>query len=200
MAEVTRLVPKSQNTSGGTKKPGVAEQSRIMASLLEACAQGDRQAFKRFYDVSSRYVFGVVLAILKDREMAAEVAQETYVRIWKRAGQFKADGGNPLSWTGSVARNCAIDRLRAERARGFVEFSDQVPDVVDNPDPETQHLDSMVIRRLLKDLRPEYRQALLLCYFQGYTYIELASLLDVPVGTAKSWVRRGLAAMKEAMI
>lgn len=178
---------------------GAAEQCRIMADLLAACAAGDRAAFRRFYDLSSRYVFGVVLAVLRDREMAAEAAQETYVRIWKRAGQFDVKCGNPLSWTGSVARNCAIDRLRAERSRGFVEYSDEVPDVVTNADPAAQTLDSMVIRRLLQDLRPEYRQALLLCYFQGYTYIELANVLDVPVGTAKSWVRRGLAAMKEAM-
>ena len=61
-------------------------------------------------------------------------------------------------------------------------------------------LDSMVIRQLLDDLRPEYRRAILLCYFQGYSYNELATVLDVPVGTAKSWVRRGLAALKEAMI
>lgn len=179
---------------------GTAEQSRVMADLLSACAEGDRLAFRRFYDLSSRYVFGVVLAILRDRDMAADVAQETYVRIWKRAGQFKSSCGNPMSWIGSIARNCAIDRLRAERARGFVEYSDDVPDVISNPDPASQTLDSMVIRRLLQDLRPEYRQALLLCYFQGYTYIELASVLDIPVGTAKSWVRRGLAAMKEALI
>ena len=61
---------------------GDAEQSRLLAELLKACAAGDRPAFRRFYDVSSRYVFGVVLGILRDREDASEVAQETYVRIW----------------------------------------------------------------------------------------------------------------------
>ncbi|WP_299651978.1 RNA polymerase sigma factor [uncultured Tateyamaria sp.] len=179
---------------------GTAEQSRLQAELLTACATGDRAAFRRFYDVSSRYVFGVVLGILRDREIASEVAQETYVRIWKRAGHFRADCGNPLSWIGSIARNCAIDRLRSERARGFVQFSDEIPDIGGDPDPAGTTLDTMVIRKLLNELRPEYRQALLLCYFQGYTYIELAGVMDVPVGTAKSWVRRGIAALKEAMI
>ncbi|MEL6463986.1 MAG: RNA polymerase sigma factor [Pseudomonadota bacterium] len=179
---------------------GAAEQSRVLAELLIACAAGDRAAFRRFYDVSSRYVFGVVLGILRDREIASEVAQETYVRIWKRAGHFHAECGSPLPWIGSIARNCAIDRLRSERARGFVQFSDEIPDISGDPDPASTTLDTMVIRKLLDDLRPEYRQALLLCYFQGYTYIELASVMDVPVGTAKSWVRRGIAALKEAMI
>lgn len=197
---VTKLVPKTQRAGGVGTQMGTAEQSRIMADLLAGCAAGDRLAFRRFYDLSSRYVFGVVLAVLRDREMAAEVAQETYVRIWKRAGQFDAKFGNPLSWTGSVARNCAIDRLRAERSRGFVKYSDEIPDVITNPDPAAQTLDAIAIRRVLRELRPEYRKALLLCYFQGYTYIEVANVLDVPVGTAKSWVRRGLAAMKEAMI
>ena len=135
---VTKLVPKSQRNGGVGTKMGTAEQSRVMADLLAACATGDRLAFRRFYDLSSRYVFGVVLAVLKDREIAAEVAQETYVRIWKRAGQFDVGSGNPLSWTGAIARNCAIDRLRAERSRGFVEFSDEVPDVITNPDPAAQ--------------------------------------------------------------
>ena len=131
--------------------------------------------------------------------MASEVAQETYVRIWKQAGQFRQGQGNPLSWAGSVARNCAIDRLRSERARGFVEYSDNVPDYSTDPDPASRTLDAMMIHRLMEDLRPEYRRALLLCYFQGYSYVELERVLDVPVGTAKSWVRRGLAALKEAI-
>ncbi len=197
---VTKLVPRSQEHGGARAKMGAADQSRVLAELLKACAAGDRVAFRRFYDVSSRYVFGVVLGILRDREIASEVAQETYVRIWKRAGHFQADCGNPLSWIGSIARNCAIDRLRSERARGFVQFSDEIPDISGDPDPASTTLDTMVIRKLLDELRPEYRQALLLSYFQGYTYIELASVMDVPVGTAKSWVRRGIAALKEAMI
>lgn len=197
---VTKLVPRSQLNGGVGVKMGTAEQSRLLSELLEACAEGDRAAFRKFYELSSRYVFGVTLAILRDREIASEVAQETYVRIWKRAGQFRTNCGNPLSWIGSIARNCAIDRLRSERARGFVEYSDEVPDIGGSPDPAAQTLDSLVIRRLMEDLRPEYRKALLLCYFQGYTYLELASVMDVPLGTAKSWVRRGLAALKEAMI
>ncbi len=197
---VTKLVPRSQGARHAGGKMGTAEQSRKLADLLQACAQGDRAAFRSFYDLSARYVFGVTLAILRDREVAREVAQETYVRIWRRASQFDLKSGNPLSWVGSIARNCAIDRLRSDRARGFVEFSDTVPDIAAGPDPATQMLDSMVIRRLLDDLRPEYRRALLLCYFQGYSYNELATVMDVPVGTAKSWVRRGLAALKEAMI
>lgn len=196
---VTKLVPKSKREREATGRMCSTEQSRMMSALLADCASGDRAAFRRFYDLSSRYVFGVVLGILGDRDLASEVAQETYIRIWRRAEQFDAKVGNPLSWTGAIARNCAIDRLRSERARGFVKFTDEVPDIACEVDLAEQNMDALMVQRLLASLRPEYRKALLLCYFQGYTYVELASVLDVPVGTAKSWVRRGLAAFKDAM-
>ncbi len=196
---VTKLVPKSHRTAETTGRMCAAEQSKRMSALLAACAAGDRGAFRGLYDISSRYVFGIILGLVRDREIANEVAQETFVRIWRRAGQFDPKFGNPMSWTGSIARNCAIDRLRSERARGFIEFTAQVPEISAGTDPANVTLDVAVIRRLMQDLRPEYRRALMLCYFQGYTYIELASVLDVPVGTAKSWVRRSLAALREAM-
>lgn len=196
---VTRLVPASECERSETRPMAATEQCRQLAQSLAACAEGDRAAFRRFYDLSARYVYGVVLSIMRDHDLAKEVAQEAFVRMWKRADQYRPESGNPLAWIGTIARNCAIDRLRSERTRGFVQFTDEVPDFADPSDPTTQTLDSMVIQRLMADLRAEHRKALMLCYFQGYTYIELASVMDIPVGTAKSWVRRGLAALREAM-
>lgn len=196
---VTKLVPASEVAGSETRQMAATEKCRQLAGLIKACSDGDRGAFRRLYDLSARYVFGIVLSITKDHEMASEVSQEAYVRVWKRARQFQQTGGNPMSWIGAIARNCAIDRLRAERARGFVHFTDEVPDISDEIDHASHTLDSLVINQLLTDLRPEYRKALLLSFFHGYTYVELASVLDVPVGTAKSWVRRGLSALKEAL-
>ncbi len=179
---------------------GQADQSEKLSHLLEACATGDRTAFRELYDLSARYVFGISIGMLKDKDIARDVAQETFVRIWKRAGQFGKEAGNPKAWIGAIARNCAIDRLRSERARGFVQFVDELPDFDDQSDHVAHSLDALVLREQLNALRPEYRKALLLCYFQGYSYRELASILHVPEGTAKSWVRRGLASLREAMI
>ena len=136
---------------------------------------------------------------MRDNGLAEEVAQEVYVTIWKRAASFDAARGNPLAWMAAIARNRAIDRLRAERARGFVAFTDQVPDVPDDSQDGFVTVEALAVRRALKDLRPEFRRAVMLSYFQGYTHTELAAVMDVPVGTAKSWVRRGLAALKEAL-
>lgn len=196
---VTKLVTKAEQGTTRDRRMPASEQCRLLARLLNDCADQDRAAFRRLYDESSRYVFGIVLSIVRDRDIAREIAQEVYVRIWRRAHQFRATEGNPLSWIGTITRNCAIDRLRSERTRGFVEFTDDVPELSDGRDSAGQTLDSIVIHRLLGDLRPDYRKALMLCYFQGYTYVELAGVLDIPVGTAKSWVRRGLASLKEAL-
>jgi RNA polymerase sigma-70 factor (ECF subfamily) len=177
--------------------PGGADaRSDRLAELLGACASGDRAAFKDLYDETSRLLFGIVVTVLRDREIAQEVTQEVYVTIWRKAASFDVARGNPLPWMRSIARNRAIDRIRAERARGFVQYTDEVPDIADiGPGAETS-LDAVVVRRALEKLRPEYRKALLLSYFKGYTNAELAELLDIPVGTAKTWLRRGLQDLK----
>jgi RNA polymerase sigma-70 factor (ECF subfamily) len=196
---VTHLTPHSERDPRRSSQAADLERRRRMASLIGACAEGDRPAFRQLYELSSRFVFGIVLAILRDNETAAETAQEVYVSIWQRAGSFDRKKGNPLAWIAAIARNRAIDRLRAERVRGFVTATDELPDIAGNDPPAGLAVEVIALRRALDDLRPEFRQALLLSYFKGYTHTELAGALNVPVGTAKSWVRRGLAALKEAL-
>ncbi len=199
MAVVKHLTPIAERDHGRPMKCKKLEQRRRLTGLLEACGKGDRAAFRRLYDLSVNFVFGVVRAILRDKDIAEEVAQEVYVSIWRRAGSFDTEKGNPLAWMAAIARNKAIDRLRAERARGFIYFSDNVPDIASETVPADIAADSIAVRQVLDDLRPEFRQALLLTYFQGYTHTELADVMNVPVGTAKSWVRRGLNALKEGL-
>lgn len=200
MTVVTQLTPSSERGPDSTGPgAGRCEQRRRLTGLIEACAAGDRAAFRRLYDLSSRFVFGVVLAILRESQMAEDVAQEVYISVWKRARTFDVAKGNPLAWMAAIARNRAIDRLRAERARGFISYSDEVPDIAGDAPSADLTMDAITVRRALANLRPEFRDALLLSYFKGYTHSELAGVLNVPVGTAKSWVRRGLAALKEAL-
>ena len=199
MRVVTHLTPSSERDQSAGFQRNSADQRRRLAELIRACADGDRVAFRRLYDLSARFVFGIVKAILPDREMAEDAAQEVFVAIWRRANTFDAERGNPLAWMAAIARNHAIDRLRAERTRGFVSFSDELPDIAtDEPSAELA-VDALAVRRVVDDLRPEFREAVLLTYFKGYTHSELAGVMNVPVGTAKSWVRRGLAALKEAL-
>jgi RNA polymerase sigma-70 factor (ECF subfamily) len=196
---VTHLTPSSERDPSRASAAAEAERRRRMAGLIADCADGDRPAFRQLYELSSRFVFGIVRAVLRDGDAAAEVAQEVYVSIWQRAESFDAKKGNPLAWMAAIARNRAIDRLRSERARGFVIATDELPELASNDPPAGFAVEAVALRRALDDIRPEFRKALLLSYFKGYTPTELAGALDVPVGTAKSWVRRGLAALKEAL-
>lgn len=177
----------------------VDDDRRTLASLLDACGQGDRIAFRTLYDLTARHLFGITLAVLRNREMAEEVAQEVYVSIWKRAQSYDAGMGNPMSWMAAIARNRAIDRLRAERTRGFVTATAELPELAAEGSSDAMAVEGAAVRRVLDDLRPEYRKALILAYYNGYTYAELAEVMDIPVGTAKSWIRRGLGAMREAL-
>ncbi|MBT8457091.1 MAG: RNA polymerase subunit sigma, partial [Alphaproteobacteria bacterium] len=97
-----------------------------------------------------------MLAILRNRAAAEEVAQEVYVQIWRQSGGFSSEQANPMGWISSIARNRAIDRLRAERARGFVQFTDDVPDLADTGKDADAPLDTIVLTRALSGLRPEY--------------------------------------------
>lgn len=172
---------------------------RRLAGLLERTATGDRAAFRELYELSKRTVFGTLLFMLREREIAEDVAQTVYVSIWQRAGAYDPERGDPIAWMNAIARNRAVDRLRADRARGFVTTTAELPEPPDAPDPAAMTIDALAIRRQLDDLKPEYRRALILAYFNGYTHTELASVMGVPVGTAKTWVRRGLSALKDAM-
>ncbi|MEO0820893.1 MAG: sigma-70 family RNA polymerase sigma factor [Pseudomonadota bacterium] len=171
-----------------------------MAALLARTAEGDRDAFRELYALSSRRLYGTVLYMMRERESAQEVVQEAYVTIWRRASAYDARRGDPLAWMNAIARNRAVDRLRAERARGFVSYTDTVPEIADgDADSGLRSIEALALRRALVRLKPDFRRALVLTYFNGYTHTELAAVLGVPVGTAKTWVRRGLIALRESM-
>ena len=198
MATVTSLAA-ARADHAQPDKSAVVERQRALTAAIVLSGKGDRIAFKELYRLSNRMVFGIVLAVIRDRSMAEEITQEVYVALWKRASSFDPVKGNPTSWMGAIARNRAIDRLRAERARGFVTYDDDVPDIAAPGDSAAATVDALAIGQMLQTLNPRHRQALILVYFRGYTHSELAKVLDVPVGTAKAWVRRGLAALKDAM-
>lgn len=198
MTNVAHLTPSSE-TSAQADRVGDPELRQQLLDLIGECADENRAAFRRLYDLTSHRVFGIVLAILRNRAAAEEVAQEVYVQIWRQSGGFSSEQANPMGWISSIARNRAIDRLRAERARGFVQFTDDVPDLADTGKDADAPLDTIVLKRALSGLRPEYRKIILLSYYRGYTQSELSDFLDLPLGTVKSWMKRGLAELKEAL-
>lgn len=179
--------------------PPAGSSDPEVGALVLACAAGDRAAFRTLYARVSRLVFGTALAVLRSRELAEDATQDIFLALWRRAGDYDPARGSALAWIAVVARNRALDRLRAERARGFVETRETLPDLPEEGLPAVSVPESIAIRRTLAGLRPEHRRALLLAYVNGYTCTEIADILGVPLGTAKSWLRRGLGALKEAL-
>jgi RNA polymerase sigma-70 factor (ECF subfamily) len=177
--------------------------SSPLSGLLAGAGVRDQRAFAELYAASSAKLFGVILHILRDREQAAEVLQEVYLRIWQRAGDYQPDKGAPMTWMIAIARNRALDRRRRARPPELpLEGIAQVEDV----DAGLASLleggggaEARVLRHCLGELEDRQRQSLLLAYAEGYTHAELADRLDCPLGTAKSLIRRGLARLKDCL-
>lgn len=165
MTNVAHLTPSSETSARTDRSVDSALRVQLL-ELIAECATGNRAAFRRLYDLTSHRVYGIVLAVLRNPMLAEEVAQEVYVQIWRQAAKFGPENGNPLGWMSSIARNRAIDRLRAERSRGFVHYTDDVPDVADDMNADAP-FETLVLTRVLAGLRPEYRKIILLSYFRG---------------------------------
>ncbi len=177
-----------------------------LKSLLAGVEAGDRGSFRAFFDRTSQFVQGVALGILRNRAQAEDVVQEVYVSVWRRAGAFNPEQGRIVAWLARITRNKAIDAIRASRADRSVPLEVRGPgtephacDPLHDVSIIIPAIDDLVVRMALEDLRPEYRNALVLAFFRGHCHAEIAEILGVPLGTAKSWVRRGLMAMKDAL-
>jgi RNA polymerase sigma-70 factor (ECF subfamily) len=159
-----------------------------LPALLAATGAGDRRAFKALYDATSRRLFGVALLILRRRDLAEDVLQEAYVRVWAQARQFDPERGPALAWLSRIVRNLAIDQIRRDRGA--------TDDIADHAEtlraPSAPLAERADLSRGLSRLKPDQRQILKLAFVQGYTHEELVERLGVPLGTAKSRVRRGL--------
>ena len=176
-----------------------ATEKSPLAGLLEATARGDPAAFRRLYEATAPKLFGVILRILANRPVAEEVLQETYVRIWQRAESFQPQAGQPMAWLATIARNRAIDRLRAERIeRMSVDDGEAVLDSLAAPgegDPAMRE----ALRACLAGLDAEARDCVILAYCSGFSREELAEKFGRPVGTIKTLLFRSLKLLKACL-
>jgi RNA polymerase sigma-70 factor (ECF subfamily) len=178
-------------------------------SLLQRIAARDTAALAELYDRHSRLVFGLVLRIIGDRGEAEEILQEAFVRVWTRADRYEAQMGGPLPWIVRVARNCAIDRLRARRVRAAVHAPavdvaavEAATPATGIQDPEAAVLDverKQTLTDALAGLPTVQRQLIEAAFFEGYTHSELAQHFGLPLGTVKTRIRAGLIAMRQSL-
>lgn len=162
-------------------------------------AQGDRAALRRLYEATSPKLFAVCLRILSDREESEDVLQDVYVTIWRRADRFDASRASVTTWLCAIARNRAIDRLRARGPLAMADAAEGLEIADDQPgadDRLTQADDAARLEGCLSELDARTRAVIRTAFFEGVTYEALARRMDTPLGTVKSWIRRGLARLK----
>jgi len=179
----------------------MAETAAEIADLLARCALRDRAAFKTLYGRTSAKLYGVTLRILRDRSEADEALQEVYVKIWQRADRYVPGGYSPISWLVAVARNHALDVLRARKPKG--EDIDLALDVADaGPNPEQAEAargERSRIDNCLGQLDDEKADAVRGAYLDGFSYEELATRHKVPLNTMRTWLRRSLMKLRECL-
>ncbi len=168
---------------------------------LSATAQGDQQAFAKLYEATAGKLYAVGLRMLRRRDLAEEAVQEAFVRIWHNAAEYQPEKGSVLTWMVSILRYRALDILRAARrrqARAAPNFAVEE----DGPTPESdlhQARDRVRIDRCLDALGERQRDAIQLAYFHGLTHQEVCAALAQPLGSVKSWIRRGLERLRRCL-
>ncbi|QPM89238.1 sigma-70 family RNA polymerase sigma factor [Pseudooceanicola algae] len=169
--------------------------------LIARTALADRAAFQNLYRLTSAKLFGIALRVLGTRSEAEEAIQETYIKIWRNAGRYASGGYSPMTWLITIARNTAIDRLRARRAGG--EDMAEADDIASpDPTPEAAAIASSERARLLGCLEelPDDRSAAVQgAYLMGLNYQELAEKHGVPLNTMRTWLRRSLLKLRECL-
>ncbi|WP_419809661.1 sigma-70 family RNA polymerase sigma factor [Sphingomonas sp.] len=174
---------------------------RLTEALVRTGAE-DREAFRSLYLLTAAKLFGICLRICGERQAAEDVLHEVYLTVWRRAGAYEPGRASPITWLATIARNRAIDWRRAQGGRQFAPIDD-LPDIVDTAPLASDLLEAAGERDRLHGclgaLEERQQVAIRTAFFDGVTYAELAQRQDVPLGTLKSWVRRGLIALKRCL-
>lgn len=189
----------SSHLSGGTDQTSASTTEELMLRI----ATGNENAFEELYDRVAPQVFGLVRRILKDQAQSEEVAQEVFVEAWQQAARYDETRGKALTWLLTLAHRRAVDRVRASQAskdrdlrEGIKDFQASYDDVEETA---ILHDESLRVNQALERLSETQRDAIRLAYFGGFTHLEVAELLKIPVGTAKTRIRDGMNKLRDLM-
>jgi RNA polymerase sigma-70 factor (ECF subfamily) len=199
MSDVEHISPA---VAGGSPAPG-EPPAPDLAELLRLSSRGDQAAFARLYDATAPRVLGLAVRVVRDPAQAEEVTQEAYLEVWRTAARFDPGRGSPLGWMLTIVHRKAVDRVRAAEAsaRRDRAYHDRNQPVDHDSTAEAAQasLDAHRVRGALAHLTEVQREAVSLAYLGGYTHTEVATMLDLPVGTAKTRIRDGLIRLRDAL-
>jgi RNA polymerase sigma-70 factor (ECF subfamily) len=178
---------------------------QLLEQLIVRCAKQDTRALEELYRTAAPGLLGCLIRMLHQRDVAEDALQDVFVRIWQRAGQYDQVRGRPQAWLYSIARYRAIDEMRSGKGRNRTQPLDETHSEL--PAPESSHTDAGVefgmregaLQRCLELLGVTQRRCVTLAFVEGYSHDQIATAVESPLGTVKSWVRRGLASLRECL-
>lgn len=167
-----------------------------------ACARGERYALKAIYLRDSQWLFTVALRIVRRRELAEEVLQDAFIKIWTRASTYSPTGGSARGWVYSIVRNQALNAVRTDKDSPVEAVTEQEGDVNEAPILNSELLQDVDVQAMhicLTHLDDTKRQAIMLAFVSGLSHGEVAKEMNAPLGSVKAWIRRGLIKLKECL-
>lgn len=176
-------------------------------TLINQIGLGDEAAMKRLYDLTSPRLYGLALRVVRKPEWAEDVVQEAYLTVWRTALDFRSALSPPLAWMGLIVRSRALDLLRrraADRSHITQELDEFLQDTLEGPSPNPQDVQqasqqAQALHQCLSGLNQKQRQVVSLAYLRDLSHSELAQQLSLPLGTVKTWIRRGLDQLRHCM-
>lgn len=174
-------------------------------ALLLQIGQGNRIAFRQLYHQTSPQLFAIALRLMKKQDMAEEVLQEVFLTLWHVSDQYNTERGSVRTWLSTITRNRCIDRIRRQPAEQVLLLNEEtmIPDIASDHDDPLAHAmqaDHQALLSLcMQGLDDQQRQCVSLAFFDGMTHQQVANHLTVPLGSAKTWIRRGLDFLKKCM-
>jgi RNA polymerase sigma-70 factor (ECF subfamily) len=180
------------------------EHNARLMDLLARTALSDQQAFAELYRLTSSHLYAVTLRILRESAAAEEVLQESFVNIWHHAGSYVAAKSQPLTWLTSIVRNRCLDHLRRREIDTITIDDEEEGMTIADQGPTPLELllagaDARAVKGCVDALEAGQKQAIALAFYQGLSHSELSRHLKQPLGTVKSWVRRGLERLKTCL-
>ena len=174
-----------------------------LANLLKLSGRGDEAAFAELYDATSARAYGMAVRVVRDPSQAEEVAQEAFLEIWKTASRFDSAKGSAVSWVLTIVHRKAVDRVRSAQASTKRDTTyhqgSQTVEHDSTAEAAQASMEARRVRQAMDSLTQVQREALELAYCKGYTHTEVATMLDLPVGTAKTRIRDGLIRLRDTM-
>lgn len=182
--------------------PIVAKQKKIILSeeeLIEALRKQDKIGIDQLYDRYSTALYGVIVRIVQTEEIAEDVMQEAFLKIWNTFGSFDSSKGRLFTWIVNIARNLAIDKVRSKDFKNSNKNQDLENTVtqIDTYKNTSYNPDTLGLKELTNKLRPEQKVIVDLVYFKGFTHVEVAEELGIPLGTVKTRLRMGIIELRK---